>query len=431
MSLNLAGIPLKEYVGLPVGRPVQIAGVSAKAVALTLNWLAYGAGTLVPNLSVRVSLFGTNVQNLPKIRSVYIDNTNSNVPLYVTALDTGHTVQAAPQSSQWQVLITNDVNFSITGIGFSNDSLPQTSIFFTDVAVPPSSDLALNFAIQEGLASPIIALQGSGGLLSGPSIIAPGSCYTNGNLVVTGGGGTGGLLQGTVNQYGQFSVIAVTAGGQNYTGVPVITPGGFTARPVWSGLTNYVLFNQVNYGGSLYECTAAVGPTPSGFGLIPAPAPPADLAHWHFICPINAVAAFTVGITPTVGSVVIATNSNYAPKALGDQPTCYTDAINAIGVFQNNVFNTPYNSGYIYLTNIHVGQQSNNAIATTWQLETSLGQILYDFQGAASPMVLLSMSGMNLRLPATLTWRLNMTTFGGGANPISLAHYFAWTYNLI
>ena len=102
MSINFAGIPSAQYIGTPYALAMQIAGKQGYCSPLTFNWIAYGVNSALPNLSVNVNLQGNQVrQVLDKIRSVYIDNTGSSVPIYVQFPDTGFVVACQSYSAGW------------------------------------------------------------------------------------------------------------------------------------------------------------------------------------------------------------------------------------------------------------------------------------------------------------------------------------------
>ena len=84
MSIALAGLLSTAYVGTPYAVPIQIAGIGGLCAPLSFNWLAYGASLANPNINVLVDLGGGgNRQPLDRIRTIYIDNLASNVPIFV------------------------------------------------------------------------------------------------------------------------------------------------------------------------------------------------------------------------------------------------------------------------------------------------------------------------------------------------------------
>lgn len=153
MSVNFAGIPVKSYAGDVVKTSMQIN--NGNCVPLFLDWAAtYGGSTAIPNLGVSVSLLQGNVQALSKVISVYIDNDNSFCPIYVVTSE-GFTVSAAPNTSGWQLLITNSYQFTIYATGMVTGSIPQTKVYFADIFIPSNVDPALNLNVTNYIGSPL------------------------------------------------------------------------------------------------------------------------------------------------------------------------------------------------------------------------------------------------------------------------------------
>lgn len=154
----------------------------------------------------------------------------------------------------------------------------------------------------------------------------------------------------------------------------------------------------------------------------------------------QAVALWKASPVITRGSSIY--NSAFGVPALGDQSAAYFTTNNAPGVFQSNLWGTPFSSGFIYLTHISVKciQVAVNGGGGQWVLEsTGSAGTLYTFQvsvqagsNAGTPLVsptfqdLLTFSGMNLKLDATQTWRLRMSTISAA---MILAHTFNFTNN--
>ncbi len=120
-------------------------------------------------------------------------------------------------------------------------------------------------------------------------------------------------------------------------------------------------------------------------------------------------------------------NQNFGVPALGDQTVQYLNVVTTTGVIQNNVWGTPYASGFLYLTHVDFSltQLDMNAVGPsstfTAVLEsTGTAGMLYQvtwgaktpaaFNAALDTQKLLNFSGMNVKLDATQTWRIRCTT---------------------
>lgn len=150
---NFSTIPSSNYVGQPFAFAVQLsAGLRSIVVPLTINWLIYGAATAAPNQVVSADL--SNVAGKTgTIQSVYIDNTGSNVSVYVRCLDTNYTVVAQPNSEGWYPIFTNLMEFQIIGMGFTDGSIPTTAVLFSNLRIIPAIATELPTALNMGLAS--------------------------------------------------------------------------------------------------------------------------------------------------------------------------------------------------------------------------------------------------------------------------------------
>lgn len=421
---SLAGIRVVPYVGTPFAQPVQIGGIAARVAPIGINFLTYGANSANPNLGVSVSLFGGNVKLLSSVKSVYIDNDNSNVPIYVTAMDTGFTVSAAPQTSGWYLIATNNYQFQVTGIGFSDNNQPQVAIFFCDQFIPPSVDPGLNLAIQFGLASPIVAVPGSGGSAEALTIISGGNCLSSTRLTVSGGGGTGMQLQvSAYTDYQAVGAVEIINPGQGYTGQPVITATDpFSPPPVWR-VNQYNQGEYVTFDNQTWLC-ASNETSPS---YNPEQMNSYKPGSWQSTGLINQEPIIQVTLSTISGGIVVSTQSNYAAKALGDQVSTFAKTVTGLGVFQNNLFGSPFGSGFIYLTKMQIVLLNTLASPIGIQLQDSFGDTAIQFEGITAG-ILLDLDNINYKFPATEIWQLNCTQFNANA---TLNFAFGWTYNNI
>jgi hypothetical protein len=152
---DFAAYPVIPYIGQPQSYPIRLANISGQSVSLFLQWISYGALTR-PNINVRVDMRTKPCEKLTEIRSVYIDNLGSEIPLYVSFPDTVYVVVAKPNSAGWYPVYTASKVAIITGIGFSPQSIPQTIILFSNIAIQPGVNVELDTAVQLWRASPII-----------------------------------------------------------------------------------------------------------------------------------------------------------------------------------------------------------------------------------------------------------------------------------
>lgn len=104
---------------------------------ITIPWGDYGAVDATSMVIINVNLAGQSgtVRGAPlsRIRSIYIDNTNSSATIYVQFPDTLHTVYALPNSSGWYPVLTNVVRFVVYAEGFEAGAIPTTVIQATNL----------------------------------------------------------------------------------------------------------------------------------------------------------------------------------------------------------------------------------------------------------------------------------------------------------
>lgn len=106
-------------------------------VPVKINWADYGAVNVASKVSVGINLYQSAAANggflLDKIRSIYIDNTFSTVTVYVTFVDTQHTVYALPNTAGWYPVLTNGGNVIVFAEFFTDNAIPITTIQFTNI----------------------------------------------------------------------------------------------------------------------------------------------------------------------------------------------------------------------------------------------------------------------------------------------------------
>lgn len=486
MSISLAGLAVQPYVGAPFGQPVQIAGVAGRAVKFNVTWLSYNAGSNNQDIVISANCSagaGTNQTNiLDLIRSVYIDNTGNPLPIYIQFPDTGFTVAAAPFSTGWYPVFTNQFSFNIVGLGFTNanvqaqnGALNATLIYVTNIKVTAYSDTALQSVENQELASPVL---GGGSSLSAIIISATGALYLSDAISITGGGGSGGAAHGTLDQWGQFSAAVLDTPGNGYSSLPIVLATGSRAiAPVFNPLSTYnpgpgvnyanivafnnalwywngnagefqsiecgaanwvstnetyVTGNQVNYLGNIYAALR-------GWALGDSGNPPAtNISAWLLLgsatpatgtqnkwvtngAATSGQASFMAVLSAASSAI---STSGLGPPALGDQAANFIDNITGTGVFRDNLFGTPASSGFIYLTHIDVNALTFNA-GNVWDLVDALGYSPFSFSPQAAGRYM-SLQKMNMKLDATQDWKLVCSNFAGDAK---VSHAFAWTYS--
>src|SRR6202044_3599151 len=105
-------------------------------------------------------------QMLGQVRSIYIDNLLSPVPIYVQFDDTGFTVTAQPYSNGWYPVFTNSFSFHIVGLGFTNANAQnlQFLVYLSNAKVAPYTDISLQAVLNQALSSPVLG--GGSGIAS-------------------------------------------------------------------------------------------------------------------------------------------------------------------------------------------------------------------------------------------------------------------------
>lgn len=146
MSRNYFDIPRKTLLGQIVGLPINLDTPKSQtphALSLTINWAEYGSnGLSVPyanELAIPVSMQQGITYPIDRIRSVYIDNSNSDINVVIYFGDTQYTVMCQPRAVVWWPVITNLPEALIIGQRFRPGTQPATRIIFSNVAVPPGT----------------------------------------------------------------------------------------------------------------------------------------------------------------------------------------------------------------------------------------------------------------------------------------------------
>jgi len=155
MSQRFIGASQQKYIGTPYqGKPIKLCN-GGNVVPLFFDWTAYGASSVNNTINVQVILsgLGVNTSLLKQLSSVYIDNTNSLVPIFVYCPDTQYSVVAQPNSAGWYPLYTNGFEIWVIGQAFTTGQIPLTQIFVSDMFVNPFTDLQIAQNVSLGKAS--------------------------------------------------------------------------------------------------------------------------------------------------------------------------------------------------------------------------------------------------------------------------------------
>lgn len=142
---TFSGILIRPYLGVPYMVPTAMCGRDVKVVPIILNWAAYGVSSVVESIGVSVNFIGqgATASLIPRLAMVYIDNTNSAVPVYVRFNDSQQIIVAQPYSTGWYPCLTNTFSATIFATGFVTGQIPITQLLFSDTFVPPFSALEL------------------------------------------------------------------------------------------------------------------------------------------------------------------------------------------------------------------------------------------------------------------------------------------------
>lgn len=148
--------PFNYRTGL-VSRPMNLCG--GWALPISIDWSDYGASTTNNQIKVVVSMQAAASNKVAadfSIKSIYIDNLGSTIPIYVYFPDTGFTVVAAPYTATWYPVVTSQLVAEVIGLGFVTGSIPTTKLFFANVFVPPYADAEIQNVFPQYLGSPLI-----------------------------------------------------------------------------------------------------------------------------------------------------------------------------------------------------------------------------------------------------------------------------------
>jgi len=474
MTVSLFGIPFAPYDRQLISTAFKRAGKSGNIVSALIRWSDYGAGSALSEFVVQLlfSQSGTIPQGFKPL-SIYINNLGSDLPIYVFFPDTGYEVVAPPNSEGWYPIIANALIAWVGGLNFQDGFIPITTIFFTDLEIPPYVNIAVPETVVQELAS--AAVGGQSAELESVTIEVEGQSYTGAGLSVTGGGGTGATVNASLDIWGRFIGTGVTNPGGNFTGPPTVLPtasnpaaaafnGASTYTPgianskvtyagtewyfngpyaiqcgaaAWGGGVNYSPPTQVEYNDLIYQCVVR---TPTGCGG-PNPPPPSDPTHWQLVgsdtpnsvngnwinsgSPGGIDASFQATITSTLTNIQ---TGGLGVPALGDQLYSKTFGVSGNGTLDGNVFGSPFGSGFIYINNIFVVLMSTGNAQFTLALQTAGGAVIWKALCLGTQIIPLQIGNCNVKLDATQTYELVVSSASAAGN-INVA--FAYTISEI
>ena len=133
----------KPPIAKPIISPMKLYSPSTDqplfATAL-IDWNSYNNGGAISAVGVIYNLDqGATTAQIGRILSVYIDNSASNVPVYVSFPDTGFEVVCGPGDTTTQTVITSGVVAKVYGVGFTGGPQPLTTVIFCNQVLQPSA----------------------------------------------------------------------------------------------------------------------------------------------------------------------------------------------------------------------------------------------------------------------------------------------------
>jgi hypothetical protein len=238
----LTQYPAQNYIGQSYIVPIKLGPLSGVSCPFIFNWLSYGASTANPNIVVNLDMSGSLVAGkLGNLRSVYIDNTGSDVPIYIQFPDTGETIVCQPNCTIWAPCYTQAMKCIVAGLGFFTGDIPTTYIIFTNLPVPPATNIEIQTAVA---------------LWRGSSTI------TRGNTIYSTNFGTPALGDQTISYKDTINAIGVFR--SNLWGTPL--PNGFIILThidvkcynavAAASMNNEWLLESTGISGTLYDFIA-------------------------------------------------------------------------------------------------------------------------------------------------------------------------------
>jgi hypothetical protein len=221
------GITLQPFTGRLNAQPTHIKdtkfggqpSLPPSILEVTLDWSTFGASSINPNVGVDVSMpVGGPRQTLDSIRSVRIDNTGNNVPVYVQFPDIPYVVVAPPNTVIWEPVETGQFTALIYGLGFTSGQIGITAVYFCNFSVAPLVNSELSSQSTLFKASPIIT-RGSTIYNQALGIPALGDQFQQLNLSCATAGVTAPLFGGVGPGFFYVTYIEVFANSFNTTSI--------------------------------------------------------------------------------------------------------------------------------------------------------------------------------------------------------------------
>jgi hypothetical protein len=169
MARLFNGVLLKSALFSPTAQPITLFGKSnlpPLQVSAFIDWKLYNNNGAIKTVGIPLDLgsggtfqaantggTGANTAVIDRVVSVYIDNSGSNVPVYVVFPDTGHTIICGPQSTETDLALTNGLKVIIYGLGFTGGPQPTTQIFFSNTILQANSSPEVSFVAPQYFAS--------------------------------------------------------------------------------------------------------------------------------------------------------------------------------------------------------------------------------------------------------------------------------------
>lgn len=279
MSQNLANIPQLPYIGTPYGQPIGLRlprekNWPPKSVRIDIDWALYGASSVNQQVGVSVQLVaqGATAPALDFIRSVYIDNTFSNVPVYVQFPDTLFTVVCPPGAVVMSPVATGVQQATIFAEGFIDADIPKVSVTFLNIEtdgyyIPTSFEVAARMTFNGAAVDAVGKTQYT--FLNVPEGVATPDRL---NVITIGWRSVGAVSITGITLNG--SPMSQTIGQATTRGCDIwqIPMPSLTAGPVivtFSGATNYCgisSFSLYNLQNQVAQDTHVYGGTPNAAG---------------------------------------------------------------------------------------------------------------------------------------------------------------------
>lgn len=245
MARSFVSIPTLPYAGNFVRMPVKYVP-KAYMVAVYIDWINYMVALGTTSCGVDVNLDGNSPgAKLSGIAAVYIDNTASELPIYVYFPDTRFVAVAQPNCAIWVPVTTALTQCTVFGINLPGTTYPKTNIFLVDSVVPGFVDIEKQYVYDQWKSSPVIN-RGDNPQTPGYAGPALGDQIQQASLALQGTGGS-------VVTTNLFGGLAATAGNFVYvTSIDMlVTSIGFGTNVVTA---DYLRIASTGASGTLVNC---------------------------------------------------------------------------------------------------------------------------------------------------------------------------------